>query len=97
MALSHLDTSEGFTENGAGSAVLISDRVAVVVLVGWVDMGLTGGLFTGGTMVAGFTAEGMYGGSEVFKVWGVVARSRGLLELGSGLMLSGFRLILGLR
>ena len=59
MALSHLDASEGFMENGAGSVVLSLDGVAVRVLVGWVDMGLTGGVFAGGIMVAGFTAGGM--------------------------------------
>ena len=35
-------------------------------------------------------------GNGVFEGRGVVARSRGLLGLGSGLMSSGFRLSLGL-
>ena len=36
-------------------------------------------------------------GNGVFEVKGVVARSRGLLVLGSGLISSGFQLSLGLR
>ena len=39
MAFSHLDASEVFPENRAGRAVLISDRVAVVVPEFWEDMG----------------------------------------------------------
>ena len=55
MALSHLDASEGFAENVPGSAVLISDKVIVEVLVGWVDMVL----LAGGIVVLGLTAGGM--------------------------------------
>ena len=40
---------------------------------------------------------GLYVGNAELEVKGVVARSRGLLGLGSGLMSSGSRLILGLR
>ena len=55
MALSHHGASEIFAEKDPGSAVLISDRVAVMVLGVWVDMGLLAegikvlGLTTGGT------------------------------------------------
>ena len=55
MALSHHGASEIFAEKDPGSAVLISDGVAVVVLGVWVDMGLliggikVLGLITGGT------------------------------------------------
>ena len=55
MALSHHNDSEGFAEKDPGSAVLILDGVAVVVLEVWVDMGLLAegtkvlGLITGGT------------------------------------------------
>ena len=55
MALSHWDASEDFAEKEAGSAVLISDRVAVEVLVDWVDMGL----FAGGIIVLGLIVGGM--------------------------------------
>ena len=91
--------------NGAGRAVLISDEVTIVVLVGWVDIGLAGvaggfevtGLAVGGTRVVGWTTRGLYAGSKELEARGVVARSRGLLGLGSGLMSSGSQLILGLR
>ena len=43
MALSHCNASKGFAEKDPGSAVLISDGVAVVVLGVWVDMGLLAG------------------------------------------------------
>ena len=55
MALSHLDASEGFAENVPGSAVLISDKVIIEVLVGWVDMVL----LAGGIVVLELTAGGM--------------------------------------
>ena len=99
MAFNHLDASMVFPENGAGRAVLISDRFAVVVLGVWVDIkGLVmTGLVVGGTRVAGWTATGLYVGNDELEDRGVVARSRGLLELGSGAMSSGSRLILGLR
>ena len=102
MAFSHLDASETFPENGAGRAVLISDGVTVKVLVVWMDMGLAGGLVTvgwvaGGTKVAGWTTTGLYVGREKLGTMGVVAQSRGLLGLGSGLISSGSRLILDLR
>ena len=99
MAFSHLDASVVFPENGAGRAVLISDGFAVVVLGVWVDIeGLVMmGLVAGGTRVAGWTGTGLYVGNDELEDRGVVARSRGLLELGSGLMSSGSRLILGLR
>ena len=103
MALSHLDASEVFPENRAGRAVLISDGVTAVVPGVWVDMGLAGavgfevtGLVVGGTRVAGWTTMGLYAGNEELEAKGVVARSRGLLGLGSGLMSSGSQLILGL-
>ena len=91
--------------NGVGRAVLISDGITIVVLVGWVDMGLAGvaggfevtGLAAGGTRVAGWTTKGLYAGSEELEARGVVAGSRGLLGLGSELMSSGSQLILGLR
>ena len=86
MALSHRDASEGFTENVPGSAVLISDGVADEVLEVWVDMGL----FAGGTRVLGLTTEGATVDNEVLGYRGVVARSRGFLGLGSGLMSLGF-------
>ena len=94
MAFSHLDASVVFPENGAGRAVLISDGFAVVVLGVWVDIE---GLVAGGTKVAGWTTTGLYAGNDELEGSGVVARSRGLLGLGSGLILSGSRLILGLR
>ena len=56
-----------------------------MVLV-WVDMGL----LAGGTKVLGLITGGTWVGNRVFKGRGVVARSRGLLGLGSGLMSSGF-------
>ena len=91
MAFNHRDASEVFPENGAGRAVLISDEVVVVVGV-WVDMAVgVLGLTAGGTRVVGWTTVGLY------TVNGVVARSRGLLGFGSGLMSSGSRLILVLR
>ena len=40
---------------------------------------------------------GLYAGSAELEAKGVVAWSRGLLRLGSGLISSGSRLILGLR
>ena len=86
MALSHWDASKGFAKNDPGSAVLISDGVAVMVLEGWVDMGL----FAGGIKVLGLTTGGMKVGNGVFEVWRVIARSRGLLGLGSGWMSLGF-------
>ena len=94
MAFSHLDASEVFPENAAGRAVLISDRVTVVVPDVWVDMGFAGGfevtkLVAGGTRVAGWIAVGLYTDNAELEAKGVVARSRGLLGLGSGLMLSG--------
>ena len=55
MALSHRGASEIFAEKDPGSAVLISDKVVIVVLGVWVDMGLLAGgikvlgLITGGT------------------------------------------------
>ena len=84
MAFSHLDASKVFPENGAGRAVLISDKVTVVVLGVWVDMGVTGGFVTmglvaRGTRVAGWTTTGLYVGNEELEGKGVVARSRGLL------------------
>ena len=54
MAFSHLDALEVFPENGAGRAVLISDRVAIVVPEFWGGMGFAvTGLVAGGTRVAG--------------------------------------------
>ena len=101
MAFSHLDASEIFPENGPGRAVLIS-VTRVVVLGVCVDMAVAGGavmtgLVAGGTKVAGCTAIGLGVGREVLEVRGVMALSRGLLGLGSGLTSSGSRLILGLR
>ena len=101
MAFSHLDASEIFPENRPGRAVLIS-AVRVVVAGVCVDMAVAGGvvvigLVAGGTKVAGCTAIGLGVGRGVLEVRGVTALSRGLLELGSGLMSSGSRLILGLR
>ena len=93
IALSHQDTSEGLAENDPGSAVLILDRVAVMVPEGWVDMVL----LVGGTRVLGLTIGGTKVGNRVLEGRGVVARSRGLLGLESGLMSLGFRLSLGLR
>ena len=55
MALSHRGASEIFAEKDPGSAVLILDGVAIMVLGVWVDMGLLTegikvlGLITGGT------------------------------------------------
>ena len=92
MALSHQEDSEGFTEKDPGSAILISDRVAVVVLGVWVDMGL----LAGGTRVLGLTTGGTKVGNGLLDNDRVVARLRGLLGLGSGLMSSGSRLNLGL-
>ena len=40
---------------------------------------------------------GLYAGSTVLEAKGVVARSRGLLGLGSGFISSGSQLTLGLR
>ena len=54
MALSHREDSEGFAEKDPGSAILISDRVAVVVPGVWVDMGL----LAGGTRVLGLITGG---------------------------------------
>ena len=54
MALSHHNDSEGFAEKDPGSAVLISDGVAIVVLGVWVDMGL----LIGGTKVLGLIIGG---------------------------------------
>ena len=101
MAFSHLDASVVFPENGARRAVFISYGFAVVVLGVWVDMGVTGVLVkdrlaAGGTKVAGWTATGLCIGIGEVEAKGVTARSRGLLGLGSGLMSSGSRLILGL-
>ena len=94
MAFNHREASEVFPENGAGRAVFISDEVVVVVGV-WVDMAVgvlvLTGLAAGGTRVVGWTTVGLYA------VIGVVARSKGLLGFGSGLMLSGSQLILVLR
>ena len=42
-------------------------------------------------------AVGRYAGNAELETKGVVARSRGLLGLGSGLMSSGSQLTLGLR
>ena len=91
MAFSHLDASVVFPENGAGRAVLISDGFAVVVLVVWVDIeGLVVmGLVAGGTRVAGWTATGLYAGNDELEGSGVVAQSKGLLGLGSGLISLG--------
>ena len=50
MAFSHLDASVVFSENGAGRAVLILDRFAVVVPGVWVDID---GPVVGGIKVAG--------------------------------------------
>ena len=55
------------------------------------------GLLTGGIKVLGLIAGGTKVGNGAFEGWGVVARSKGLLGLGSGLMLSGFQLSLVLR
>ena len=85
MALSHLDASEGFVENVPGSVALILDGVAIEVLGGWVDMGL----LAGGTRVLGLITGGTKVGSKVPESDGVVAQSRGLLGLGSGLLSSG--------
>ena len=71
MALSHLDTSEVFPENGSGRAVLISDGVTVEVLVVWVYMGMAG--FAGGIWVTGLVTGGLYAGSEEPEGKGVVA------------------------
>ena len=83
-----------------GRAVLISDEVVVVVGV-WVDMAVgvlvLTGLVAGGTRVVGWTTVGLYAVNGVLEGNGVVARSRGLLGFGSGLMSSGSRLILVLR
>ena len=99
MAFSHREASEVFPENGAGRAVLISDEVVVVEGV-WVDMAVgvlvTTGLAVGGTRVVGWTTVGLYAVNGVLVGIGVVARSRGLLGFGSGLILSGSRLTLGL-
>ena len=99
MAFSHLDASVVFPENGVGSAVLISDGFAIIVLGVWVDIeGLVvTGLVAGGTRVAGWTATGLYVGNEELEASGVVAWSRGLLGLGSGLISLGSQLILVLR
>ena len=48
------------------------------------------GLLMGGIRVLGLTAGGTKVGNGVLEIKGVVARLRGLLGLGSGLMLSGF-------
>ena len=94
MAFSHLDASEIFPENGAGRAVLISDEVTIMVLGVWVDMGVVGGFVMVGSVagsirVVGWTAIGLYAGNKELEAKGVVARSRGLLGLGSGLMSLG--------
>ena len=91
MAFSHLEASVVFLENGAGRAVLISDGVAVVALGVCMDMGVlvVTGLVAGGTRVIGWTTTGLYAGNGELETRGVVARSRGLLGLGSGLILSG--------
>ena len=47
------------------------------------------GLLTGGTRVLGLTTGGTKVGNRVLDNDGVVAQSRGLLELGSGLILLG--------
>ena len=75
MALSHCNASKGFAEKDPGSAVLISDGVAVVVLGVWVDMGL----LAGGIRELGLTTGGTKVGSKVGFSEGVVAQSRGLL------------------
>ena len=93
MALSHREDSEGFAEKDPGSAILISDRVAIVVLGVWVDMGL----LAGGTRVLGLTIGGTKVGNGLLDNDGVVTRLRGLLILGSGLMSLGSRLSLGLQ
>ena len=85
MALSHREDSEGFAEKDPGSAVFISDGVAVVVLGVWVDIGL----LAGGTRVLGLITRGTKVGNGLLDTDGVVAQSRGLLGLGSGLMSSG--------
>ena len=54
------------------------------------------GLVARGTKVAGWTVTGLCAGSGEAEAKGVTAWSKGLLGLGSGLMLSGSRLILGL-
>ena len=100
MAFSHREALEVFPENGAGRAVLILDEVVVVEGV-WVDM-VVGvlvmtGLAGGGTKVVGWTTVGLYAVNGVLVGNGVVARSRGLLGFGSGLISSGSRLILVLR
>ena len=76
-----------------GRAVLISDGVAIVLGV-WVDIGVDRGFevtewVAGGTRVAGWIATGLYAGNAELEAKEVVARSRGLLGLGSGLMSSG--------
>ena len=100
MAFSHREASEVFPENGAGRVVLISDEVVVVEGV-WVDMAagvlVMTGLAAGGTRVVGWTTVGLYAANGVLEGNGVVARSRGLLGFGSGLISSGSRLILVLR
>ena len=48
------------------------------------------GLFAGGTRVLGLTTGGTKVGNRVPESKGVVARLRGLLGLGSGLISSGF-------
>ena len=47
------------------------------------------GLVAGGTRVAGWTVMGLYAGNGELDARGVVAWSRGLLGLGSGLILLG--------
>ena len=94
MALSHREASDGLAENGAGKAILISPVEVEVLVVGWVDMGVTGvtgGARTGVIIVAGFTDVGMWG-NEVLDNWGVTTASRGLLGFGSRLMVSGSQL-----
>ena len=87
MALSYWDALEGFAEKGAGKAVFISVEDMVVPLVGWVDIALCGdrGLTAGMMMVTGLTGTGTWA-KGLLVDWGVVAKSRGLLGLGSGLM-----------
>ena len=94
MALSHHEASDGLAENGAGKAILISPVEVEVLVVGWVDMGVTGvtgGARTGVIIVAGFTDVGTWG-NEVLGNWGVTTASRGLLGFGSRLMVSGSQL-----
>ena len=100
MAFSHREASEVFPKNGAGRAVFISDEVVVVEGVG-VDMAVGVLVMTelavGGTRVVGWTTVGLYAVNRVLVGNGVVARSRGLLGFGSGLISSGSQLILVLR